>query len=60
MSARSRTETHVYLSTGCYHGDHDYCKGMTGVAGAKRPGECKHCGAKCVCPCHERPSDAEK
>jgi hypothetical protein len=44
---------HVYLSTGCYHGDHDYCQAMTGLAGAKRPAECKHCGAKCVCGCHQ-------
>jgi hypothetical protein len=43
---------HVYLSTGCLHGDHDYCKNPTGLAGAKRPGSCKHCGAKCQCPCH--------
>jgi hypothetical protein len=43
---------HVYLSTGCFHGDHDYCKSMTGLAGSKRPAECKKCGAKCVCPCH--------
>jgi hypothetical protein len=46
---------HVYLSTGCLHGDHDYCKSMTGLNGAKRPGSCKHCGAKCICNCHEEP-----
>ena len=46
---------HVYLSTGCLHGDHGYCQGMTGLNGAKRPGECKHCQAKCVCDCHARP-----
>lgn len=44
---------HRYLSTGCVHGDHGYCKGMTGLNGAKRPGECKHCGARCVCSCHQ-------
>lgn len=44
---------HVYLSTGCRHGDHDYCKNPTGRAGAKRPAECKHCGARCICPCHK-------
>jgi hypothetical protein len=43
---------HVYLSTGCIHGDHTYCKNMTGLNGAKRPGECKHCGTKCICGCH--------
>lgn len=51
---RPRTESsvHVYLSTGCYHGDHAYCQSMTGLAGAKRPGECKKCAAKCICLCH--------
>jgi hypothetical protein len=43
---------HRYLSTGCLHGDHDYCKSMTGLNGAKRPAECKKCGAKCICTCH--------
>lgn len=50
---------HEYLSTSCLHARetgreelHDYCKGMTGMAGAKRPAECKFCGAKCICPCH--------
>lgn len=47
-----RHGVHPYLSTGCLHGDHDYCQNMTGLAGAKRPGECKHCGAKCRCGCH--------
>lgn len=47
-----RLGTHIYLSTGCLHGDHAYCQGMTGLAGAKRPGECKHCAAKCACGCH--------
>lgn len=43
---------HTYLSTGCFHGDHDYCKSMTGLNGSKRPAECKKCGAKCICSCH--------
>lgn len=43
---------HVYLSTGCLHDDHDYCQSMTGLNGAKRPGECKHCAARCICRCH--------
>lgn len=46
------TGQHAYLSTGCLHGDHAYCQGMTGGAGAKRPGECKGCAAGCVCRCH--------
>lgn len=43
---------HVYQSTGCLHDDHDYCQKMTGLAGAKRPGSCKHCDARCICRCH--------
>lgn len=46
-------EPHVYLSTGCLHGDHAYCQSMTGLNGAKRPASCKKCGAKCICPCHQ-------
>lgn len=46
------TDEHVYLSTGCLHGRHDYCQNKHGQAGPKRPGECKFCGAKCTCPCH--------
>jgi hypothetical protein len=49
---------HVYLSTGCFHGDHDYCRSITGLAGAKRPAECKKCGARCICPCHTAPGPA--
>ncbi|MDX2846438.1 hypothetical protein PV377_47355 [Streptomyces ipomoeae] len=50
--AATQATSHVYLSTGCFHGDHAYCKNMTGLNGAKRPGECKHCGTKCICECH--------
>ena len=46
-------DDHVYLSTGCIHGDHDYCKSMTGLNGAKRPESCKGCGSRCICVCHE-------
>lgn len=45
---------HAYLSTGCLHGEHAYCQGKTGQAGAKKPAQCKFCGAACVCPCHDR------
>ncbi len=45
-------EPHIYLSTGCLHGEHEYCQSMTGQQGAKRPGRCKFCDAQCVCPCH--------
>lgn len=43
---------HVYLSTGCWHGDHAYCQSMTGLNGAKRPASCKFCQASCRCGCH--------
>ncbi|MFM9703633.1 hypothetical protein [Streptomyces galilaeus] len=51
-TATEATEHH-YLSTGCLHGDHGYCQGMTGIAGSKRPGECKFCRAPCRCICHQ-------
>jgi len=44
--------THIYLSTGCLHGQHDYCQSDTGLAGAKKPSRCKWCDAFCQCPCH--------
>lgn len=43
---------HAYYSTGCRHGRHTYCQGEAGQAGAKKPAECKFCGAKCICWCH--------
>ena len=55
-------DDHDYLSTACHHGDlvlpdgrtgHGYCQSDTGHAGAKTPGDCKFCGAKCTCPCHK-------
>ena len=33
------TGRHVYLSTGCLHGECGYCKSMTGLAGRKNGGE---------------------
>jgi hypothetical protein len=47
------TGRHVYLSTGCLVGRHDYCADMTGVQGAKRGGRAKFTDAKCVCSCHD-------
>ena len=49
---------HVYLSTSCLHNDHAYCQSMTGLNGAKRPGECKKCQAKCICGCHQQTTPA--
>jgi hypothetical protein len=43
---------HVYLSTGCLHGEHDYCRGMVLFGGVKRPAQCKFCEAPCICECH--------
>jgi hypothetical protein len=45
-------EAHVYLSTGCLHGEHGYCQANTGSNGTKVPASCKFCAAACVCPCH--------
>lgn len=45
---------HRYLSTGCLHGEHDYCASMIGLAGAKRPATCKFCAAHCICECHKK------
>ncbi|HEX5568074.1 MAG TPA: hypothetical protein VFY14_14300, partial [Streptomyces sp.] len=44
---------HVYLSTGCFHGEHGYCQGKDGMAGPKQPASCKFCKAPCVCGCHQ-------
>jgi hypothetical protein len=47
---------HWYVSTGCLHGTpqgHAYCRLATGLSGAKQPGVCKHCGARCRCRCHK-------
>lgn len=47
-------EQHDYLSTGCLHGEHEYCQNSTGAAGAKTPAECKFCKAPCRCACHQK------
>lgn len=46
------TTPHEYLSTACFHGEHDYCNAMTGYNGRKRPAQCKFCETKCTCSCH--------
>ncbi|MFD4258193.1 hypothetical protein ACFWR9_11320 [Streptomyces sp. NPDC058534] len=48
--------THTYRSTGCLHGEHDYCKASVGRAGAKAPASCKFCAAPCICACHREPA----
>lgn len=46
------TAGHIYLSTACLHGEHDYCNSTSGHAGDKIPARCKWCPATCVCQCH--------
>ena len=55
------TVPHEYLSTSCFHGEHDYCQspygnnGQTGAAEivwSKRPAQCKFCESTCRCACH--------
>lgn len=48
MSGRN----HLYLSTGCFHGDHVYCASEKGISGAKTAASCKQCASPCVCICH--------
>lgn len=48
------TGDHVYLSTGCRHDEHDYCRSDAGTGGTKIPAQCKFCAAACICPCHSR------
>lgn len=60
--AATEATGHVYLSTGCLHGDtvlpdgrtgHQYCQSHTGHSGEKQPAQCKFCGAPCICHCHQ-------
>ncbi|MFI1165609.1 hypothetical protein ACH4UM_18835 [Streptomyces sp. NPDC020801] len=53
-AATRATDIHVYLSTSCLHGEHDYCRSHTGLSGAKKPAQCKFCAAPCTCPCHQQ------
>jgi hypothetical protein len=56
--AATEATGHHYLSTGCFHGDHDYCSNIDGRAGLKKPAQCKFCAAPCVCSCHrEQPAE---
>jgi hypothetical protein len=47
-AAHARSVEHLYVSTGCQHGVHDYCA----KSDTKKPAECKFCAAPCLCPCH--------
>lgn len=46
------SDVHDYLSTGCLHGEHEYCQSPKGQAGSKKPAQCKWCSAMCRCECH--------
>ena len=50
---------HDYLSTGCLHGEHDYCRCDVGRTGPKTPGQCKFCAAPCRCGCHAESREGE-
>lgn len=43
------TGRHVYLSTACIAGRHEYCDAMTGMQGEKRPSRSKWSDAPCIC-----------
>ena len=50
-------DEHVYLSTSCLHGKHEYCQSDTGVNESgekwdKKANRCKWCTSSCVCGCH--------
>lgn len=53
-------EPHVYLSTSCFHNNHDYCKSETGLLGNKVPASCKFCLAPCTCVCHRQMHNGER
>jgi hypothetical protein len=55
---RGPTTRHIYLSTSCFHDQHNYCQAHTGLSGAKTPAVCKWCPAVCVCPCHQEQPEA--
>ncbi|MGA5604028.1 hypothetical protein ACPCUF_23835 [Streptomyces griseoincarnatus] len=62
--AATEATSHIYLSTGCLHGHHDYCQSHTGRDGTKTPAQCKFCAAPCTCGCHQhdvaQPADRPK
>lgn len=50
--------THEYLSTSCWHTEHEYCRSTVatdaeGHSFAKEPAVCKFCQEPCRCWCHE-------
>lgn len=57
VADRPPADGHVYLSTGCRHGDHTYCQNHTGQSGHKTPAQCKFCRSPCICGCHQGAPD---
>lgn len=51
-------DPHIYLSTGCLHGDHTYCQveARRYDGSTKTAATCKFCASPCVCPCHREAS----
>jgi hypothetical protein len=45
---------HRYLSTSCFHEEHDYCKtdALRYDGTHKIAATCKFCEAPCICACH--------
>lgn len=54
--AKDAVTAHAYLSTGCFHNNHEYCQSNTGRDGNKISAQCKFCAARCVCSCHREES----
>lgn len=53
LAAPFDADHHVYWSTACLHGRHEYCACDVGLTGdEKAPHTCKWCPAQCICPCH--------
>lgn len=54
-SLEGLSKDHEYLSTACFHEQHDYCQSLYTDAGCvKFPAECKFCMAPCICSCHNK------
>jgi hypothetical protein len=51
-------DPHIYLSTGCLHGDHAYCQmeARRYDGSTKTAATCKFCASPCVCLCHPEAS----
>lgn len=57
---QASTAPHVYLSTACLHGRHEYCAcDVRWLTGEKTPHTCKWCPAQCICPCHAEVVDTD-